>query len=59
MTHRNVTNLVCLSPGDLNIRPGSSVAQLLNVSFDMGELGSVSIAWDRGARLRLETEDLC
>lgn len=37
VTHSNVTNLVCLSPGNLGIRPGTKVGQVLNVGFDMGE----------------------
>ncbi|CAM1508539.1 Fc.00g053870.m01.CDS01 [Cosmosporella sp. VM-42] len=35
VTHKNVTNLVCLSPGSLGVRPGISVGQFLNISFDM------------------------
>ncbi|OLN86748.1 Gramicidin S synthase 1 [Colletotrichum chlorophyti] len=35
VTHKNVTNLVCLSPGNLGISTGTSVAQVLNISFDM------------------------
>ncbi|KAI0052057.1 AMP-binding protein [Auriscalpium vulgare] len=35
VTHQNVTNLLCLSPGNMGIRPGIHVAQLLNVAFDM------------------------
>ncbi|KAK4124369.1 AMP-binding enzyme [Parathielavia appendiculata] len=35
VTHANVTNLVCSSPGDLGIRPGIRVGQVLNISFDM------------------------
>ncbi|KAK4031740.1 hypothetical protein C8A01DRAFT_41812 [Parachaetomium inaequale] len=35
VTHSNVTNLVCLSPGGLGVRPGSKVGQILNISFDM------------------------
>ncbi|KAJ0162580.1 Linear gramicidin synthase subunit C [Colletotrichum tanaceti] len=31
----NVTNLVCLSPGDLGISTGTRVSQVLNISFDM------------------------
>lgn len=38
VTHRNVTNLVCLSPGNLGISRGSRVGQILNISFDMGML---------------------
>ncbi|ROT35186.1 non-ribosomal peptide synthetase [Sodiomyces alkalinus F11] len=35
VTHRNVTNLICLSPGNLGITSGSRVGQILNISFDM------------------------
>ncbi|MEV6592863.1 amino acid adenylation domain-containing protein [Streptomyces acidicola] len=35
VTHRNVANLLLTAPGDLGIRPGDRVAQLLNVAFDM------------------------
>ncbi|KAK6225436.1 AMP-binding enzyme [Colletotrichum tabaci] len=35
VTHKNVTNLVCLSPGDLGISTGTRVSQVLNISFDM------------------------
>ncbi|PIL22505.1 transporter [Ganoderma sinense ZZ0214-1] len=43
--HDNVTNLVCLSPGNIEMRPGRRVSQLLNVAFDMAAweiLGSLS-----------------
>ncbi|CAI4219783.1 unnamed protein product [Parascedosporium putredinis] len=35
VTHGNVVNLVCLSPGNLTIGPGVRVGQVLNISFDM------------------------
>ncbi|KAI5461044.1 hypothetical protein BGZ63DRAFT_357001 [Mariannaea sp. PMI_226] len=35
VTHKNVVNLVCLSPGNLGITPGTTVGSLLNISFDM------------------------
>jgi long-subunit acyl-CoA synthetase (AMP-forming) len=38
VSHRNVTNLLCNYPGNLNIRRGTKVAQLLSISFDMGKL---------------------
>ena len=38
VTHRNVTNLLTIAPGNLGIKPRSRVAQLLSVSFDMGRL---------------------
>ncbi|KAK7048367.1 Nonribosomal peptide synthetase 12 [Favolaschia claudopus] len=33
--HRNVTNLVCLAPGNLGMAPGVRCTQLMAVSFDM------------------------
>ena len=38
VTHRNVTNLLTIAPGNLDIKPGKRVAQLLSISFDMGRL---------------------
>ncbi|PBK90018.1 AMP-binding protein [Armillaria gallica] len=35
VSHSNVTNLLSLSPGNLGIRQGTKVAQLLNIAFDM------------------------
>ncbi|KAH6634625.1 AMP-binding enzyme [Chaetomium sp. MPI-SDFR-AT-0129] len=35
VTHRNVTNIVCLAPGRLGIEPGMRVGQVLNIGFDM------------------------
>ncbi|KAG7453202.1 AMP-binding protein [Guyanagaster necrorhizus] len=35
VSHSNVTNLLSLSPGNLHIKPGMKVAQLLNIAFDM------------------------
>ncbi|KAI9152118.1 LOW QUALITY PROTEIN: Adenylate-forming reductase [Paramyrothecium foliicola] len=35
VTHKNVSNLVCLYPGNLGICPGTRVGQMLNISFDM------------------------
>ena len=35
VSHGNVTNLLTAAPGNLDIRPGIRVAQLLSVSFDM------------------------
>jgi hypothetical protein len=44
VTHENVTNLVCLAPGNLGIKPGTKVGQLLNISFDMGKRGPYAFA---------------
>ncbi len=35
VTHRNVCNIILTKPGNLSIRPGIKVAQLLSISFDM------------------------
>ena len=35
VTHANVANLLLTEPGDLGIRPGTVVAQILNIAFDM------------------------
>ncbi|KAJ1327486.1 amino acid adenylation domain-containing protein [Microdochium nivale] len=35
VTHNNVVNLVCQSPGDLGITRGTKVGQVLNIGFDM------------------------
>ncbi|TDC63531.1 amino acid adenylation domain-containing protein [Micromonospora sp. KC207] len=35
VTHGNVANILLTAPGNLGIRPGRRVAQLLNVAFDM------------------------
>jgi len=35
VTHRNLCNILQTSPGDLGIRPGMKVAQLLSIAFDM------------------------
>ena len=35
VTHRNVCNILQTGPGDLGIRPGLRVAQMLSISFDM------------------------
>jgi non-ribosomal peptide synthetase component F len=40
VTHSNVANLLCLSPGGLGIRPSIKVGQVLNISFDMGKQSS-------------------
>ena len=35
VTHANVANLLLTRPGDLGIRPGTTVGQILNIAFDM------------------------
>ncbi|MFJ9585055.1 amino acid adenylation domain-containing protein [Streptomyces acidicola] len=57
VTHRNVANLLLTAPGDLGIRPGDRVAQLLNVAFDMAAweiLGCLS----HGGTLAIRGKDI-
>jgi amino acid adenylation domain-containing protein len=35
VTHRNTCNLLLTAPGDLGIKPGMKVAQILSIAFDM------------------------
>ena len=37
VTHQNVTNLLCLAPGNIGMEPDLRVGSLLSISFDMGE----------------------
>ncbi|KAH8652692.1 nonribosomal peptide synthetase 12 [Tricladium varicosporioides] len=56
VSHENVTNLLCNLPGSLGIQRGTNVAQLLSVSFDMGQweiLGTLV----NGGTLLLRTSD--
>ena len=56
VTHRNVCNLLHTAPGDLGIRPGYRVSQLLNIGFDMAAweiLGALS----HGATLIIRGSD--
>ncbi|MGF1768360.1 AMP-binding protein [Enterovibrio makurazakiensis] len=35
VTHQNVCNVVMTSPGNLGVKPGTRVSQLMNIAFDM------------------------
>ena len=35
VSHKNLCNILYNSPGNLDIKPGTKVAQILNISFDM------------------------
>lgn len=50
VTHRNLCNILQTTPGDLGMRPGRSVGQILSIAFDMAAwemLGALS----NGAKL--------
>ncbi|KAH7176237.1 hypothetical protein EDB81DRAFT_836340 [Dactylonectria macrodidyma] len=48
VTHQNVTNLVCQSPGDLVITPGTQVGQVLNISFNIAAREILGCVVNRG-----------
>ncbi|MEU5025244.1 amino acid adenylation domain-containing protein [Streptomyces milbemycinicus] len=57
VTHRNVCNILLTEPGDLGMRPGTRVSQILNVAFDMAAweiLGCLS----HGATLVIRGKDI-
>ncbi|GAA2822409.1 amino acid adenylation domain-containing protein [Crossiella cryophila] len=57
VTHANVANLLRTEPGDLGIRPGTVVGQILNIAFDLA-------AWEilgclvHGGTLLIRGEDI-
>lgn len=56
VTHQNLCNIVLTAPGDLGIRPGDTVAQLLNIGFDMAAWEILG-ALGHGARLLIRGRD--
>lgn len=57
VTHGNVGNILLTTPGDLGIRPGWRVGQILNIAFDMAAweiLGCLS----HGATLVIRGKDI-
>lgn len=57
VTHRNLCNILQTAPGDLGIRPGLIVAQLLSIAFDMAAweiLGCLS----NGGTLLIRSQDI-
>ncbi|MFE9257849.1 amino acid adenylation domain-containing protein [Streptomyces sp. NPDC006879] len=57
VTHGNVTNLLLTSPGDLGIRPGWRVGQILNIAFDMAAW-EILASLSHGATLLIRGEDI-
>ena len=57
VTHRNVCNILLTAPGNLGMRPGLKVGQILNIAFDMA-------AWEilgclaHGATLMIRGKDI-
>ncbi|WP_437180481.1 AMP-binding protein [Pseudomonas ekonensis] len=57
VTHRNVCNILLTAPGNLGLRPGVKVGQILNIAFDMA-------AWEtlgclaHGATLLIRGKDI-
>ncbi|MFP3409239.1 AMP-binding protein, partial [Pseudomonas sp. SIMBA_065] len=57
VTHRNVCNILLTEPGNLGMKPGFKVGQMLNIAFDMA-------AWEilgclaHGATLMIRGKDI-
>lgn len=56
VTHHNVCNILLTAPGDLGMRPGITVAQLLNIGFDMAAWETLG-ALAHGATLLIREDD--
>lgn len=57
VTHQNVSNIIMTPPGNLGMKPGLKVSQLLNISFDMAAweiLGALT----HGATLIIRDNDI-
>ncbi|WP_028024013.1 AMP-binding protein [Enterovibrio calviensis] len=50
VTHQNVCNIVMTSPGNLGVKPGMRVAQILSIAFDMAAW-EIFVALCHGATL--------
>ncbi|OEE89022.1 peptide synthetase [Enterovibrio norvegicus FF-162] len=50
VTHQNVCNIVMTTPGNLGVKPGTRVAQILSIAFDMSAW-EVFVALCHGATL--------
>ncbi|MEM9563521.1 MAG: AMP-binding protein [Actinomycetota bacterium] len=57
VTHRNVANIVLTEPGDLGIKPGMRVGQILSIAFDMAEW-EIHGAITHGATLVIRGADI-
>ncbi|MDY7099890.1 MAG: amino acid adenylation domain-containing protein [Actinomycetota bacterium] len=57
VTHRNVCNILLTEPGDLGMRPGRTVSQLLSIAFDMAAWETLG-ALSHGATLIIRGRDL-
>tara|TARA_B100000749_G_scaffold122825_1_gene93843 strand:+ start:86457 stop:88085 length:1629 start_codon:yes stop_codon:yes gene_type:complete len=57
VSHENVINIINTAPGNLGIRPGLKVSQILNISFDMSAWETLG-ALTNGATLLIRGKDI-
>lgn len=57
VTHRNVCNILLTEPGDLGMRPGRTVSQILSIAFDMAAWETLG-ALAHGATLLIRGRDI-
>lgn len=57
VTHRNLCNILLTAPGDLGMKPGLRVAQILSIAFDMAAWETLG-ALSNGATLLIRGSDI-
>lgn len=57
VTHKNLCNILQTAPGDLGMRPGLKVAQILSIAFDMAAWETLG-ALSNGATLVIRGSDI-
>jgi amino acid adenylation domain-containing protein len=57
VTHQNVCNLLLTQPGNLNVKKGQTVSQILNISFDMCAW-EIFVALSHGAKLFIREKSI-
>ena len=57
VTHSNVCNIILNFPGNLDIQPGMTVSQILNIAFDMA-VWEIFGALSHGATLYIREKDI-
>lgn len=57
VTHRNLANILLTAPGDLGMRPGKKVGQILSIAFDMAAWETLG-ALSNGATLMIRGKSI-
>ena len=57
VTHKNVCNILLTEPGNLGVKPGMKVAQILSIAFDMAAW-EIFVCLSHGATLIIRGKDI-